>query len=128
MAKQWFVVPDVVRLPLSDEQWIEVKRELTYGEEQALSASSLKADSAKLGEGLALDMENFQTNRLLAWLVDWSLRDGADRPVPVTADAIRALTTDAAKEIHAALDKHIAALEEEKKARNGKPAPGSTSS
>ena len=32
MGASWFVQPDLVRLPLSDGQYLDVKRELTFGE------------------------------------------------------------------------------------------------
>lgn len=109
-----FVDPEVVRLTLSDGvNWIEVKRELTYGEEQKLAASSLRPDSAEMGKTIALDMERFNISRIAMWLTDWSFRDRNDKPVPITPATIGALRSRVAAEIDRLLTQHIQALEAE---------------
>ena len=50
MAKFRFIKPDTTRLQLSEGDWIEVKKILTYGEQQRLSGAALttiKSDPSK---------------------------------------------------------------------------------
>lgn len=121
MSRNRFVSPESVRLDISDGDWIEVKRQLTYQEEQELIGSVIA--SMRPGKELKLesgpDYARAQIERLALWLLDWSFRDGSDRPVPVNRDAIGVLDPDTAREIDAALDRHLGAMAEAKKARTG---------
>ena len=44
MSRNRFVKPETVRLPLSDEDWIDVKRSLTYGEAKRAAAKAFAAE------------------------------------------------------------------------------------
>jgi hypothetical protein len=113
-------------LPLSDGDWIEVKRRLTHGEQQRLAGAAIGKVS-QVGKGdaeLGLDLERFGIERLAIWLTDWSFRDSSDKPVKLTRSAIAALDPETVEEIDAALAAHIEALEQEKKAMTGSTSPG----
>jgi biotin synthase-related radical SAM superfamily protein len=106
-----FVSPNVVRLPLSDGDWIEVKERLSYAEQEQLNASSMKPVIVQEGGSrLELSLEVFNINRVAAWVVDWSFVGPDDRVVPVTRAYIEALDPATAAEITTALDAHVAAL------------------
>lgn len=105
MSRVRFVTPDTVKLTLSDGDWIEVKRQLTVGEER-------KAFQAIVGEvkdgWRRPNVEMVGVAEVEAYLVDWSFRDGHDKPVPLSRDAILQLDSESYNEIEAALQKHVA--------------------
>lgn len=124
---------EVVRLPLSDEDWIEVKNELSYGEEQRLASAGLgkvavstltpETETAEVG----LDLENYNIRRLSMWLVDWSFCDENDKRVDLSPDAIGALDPATVTEIDDALTAHIEAVEAGKKVKTRKRASATKS-
>lgn len=119
-----------VRLPLSDGDWIAVRRELTYGQQRRLTASGLTGvDAAAAGERLRVDLAAYDLERICTWVLDWSFRDADGEAVVFSREAVEALHPDAAAEINAALDAHIEAQAEKKApAAPGPSAPGATSS
>ena len=135
MPRSPFVVPEVVRLPLPDDHWLDVKARLTFGEQQALNAAGVTRMSGATGAaadadevGLGVDLARWMIERIHVWLVDWSFRDAQDKPVAVTRDAIRALDPDWARTIQDALDQHIEAAEAKKATPtpNGRTPTGTT--
>ena len=124
---------EVVRLGLSDDDWIEVKKELSYGEGQRLASAGLskvavstitpQTEEVEVG----MDMEAHNICRLLLWIVDWSFCGEKGKQVDVSADAIGALASSEVAEIDNALTAHIKAVEAEKKARKPKRAAATKS-
>ena len=117
MSRNRFVLPETVRLELSEGDWIEVKKRLTYGEQQRLAGGALRP---KLTDGeidISLDLETHSILRLSTWIVDWSFCDVKGKQVEVDRDAIASLEPDTVDEIEDALTAHIESLEEEKKRR-----------
>jgi hypothetical protein len=111
----WFVRPAVVRLDLGDGMWCEVKEQITYGESQRLSGAMLRSVNTGAGNNeIGVDFARFSILKLQTWLVDWSLRDEEDKPVPVSPAAIENLTPDAAGAIDEAINAHVAARTEGK--------------
>ena len=122
MPRNRFVEPETVRLELTDGDWIEVKKELTYGEEQRLAGAAMSVKSQLDGDkqvsgDIQLDMENerFAVLRFYLWLVDWSFINKALKPVKLTKAAIANLQHETADEIDQVLTRHIARVEEERK-------------
>ena len=115
---KWFVDPNTVRLDLSDGEWIEVKEELTYGEQQRLSNAAMTRfqDASAATPRIELDFERYQVIRLKTWLVDWSAKGKDGKSIKITDESIRAMHPDMAAEIDAALTAHIEALEAAKNA------------
>lgn len=116
--RNWFVDPDITRIEIFDgDAWIEVKKELAYGEKQRLNGAGLT--SIKRPEDgsteMGIDWGKFNLAKLSAWIVDWSLRDKNDKPVKVSPTAFAALDTDVADALLEAIDVHQEALEELKK-------------
>lgn len=109
-----FVQPESVRLPLSDGEWVEVKKQLSVGEER-------KAFQAIVGEvkdgWRRPNVEMIGVAEMAAYLVDWSFRDAQDKPVPVSVDAITQLDTETFTEIERALQLHDEAMRAEREAR-----------
>lgn len=117
MGKNRFVTAEEpLRLPLSDGDWVEVKPRLSYGEQQRLNSAVLRSVRGERGDNeVGIDYARFNILRLETWLVEWSLRDTKDKPVPVSRAAIENLDPDTAEEIDRALAEHIEA--QQKKAR-----------
>jgi len=107
-----FVEPDTTRLELTDDDWIEVKSRLDFGERNALASAGLKQQGTLSNGGspeFTIDLAAYKIERMLAYLVEWSFRDRDGDRVPVTRATVNALDPDTADEIDAALDAHIEA-------------------
>jgi hypothetical protein len=113
-----FVNPEVVRLPLRDAQWLDVKRELTIKEQREIFAHMIRDGQYEYGTAPQIDPEQVGRARVLGYVVDWSAE------VPFSADALDRVSVDTFAEILAAVDAHIAVVEvpDEKKAPAGAPA------
>lgn len=119
-----FVQPKIVRLPLTEGQWIDVKRELSYGEQTDMFASMRKQFGA--GTIPVLDTTLIGRARMAAYLLAWSFVDAEGTPVPVSPAAINNLDGETAREIAAALEAHDETIAEEKK-RSTAPASATNS-
>ena len=97
-----------VRLSLSADDWIVIRRELTVGQQRDLVRALRNADGA-------IDQTNYPPARALAYLVAWSFVDARGTVAPITAGAIEFLDTATLTEITEALNAHEAAIEQEKK-------------
>lgn len=118
------------RLPLSDGDWVLVHRELSYAQQRRLAAAGLTGVPAALveqggGEALNVDLAQFDIEKLVTWIMDWSFTDGDGDRVDVSREAIESLTVEAAEEIHRALTAYIA--EQDAKKAAGSRRPGATS-
>jgi len=114
MSRNRFVTPETATLQLSDDDWIEVKERLTYGEQQRLAGGALRP---KLTDGeidISLDLETHSILRLSTWIIDWSFCDAKGKQVEVSRDAIASLDPDTVEEIENVLTAHIEALEKKK--------------
>lgn len=124
MARNRFPQPDVVRLPLSDGDWIEIKKELNIGEEKDVSLLALRSVGMdEQGRNkLQHDYQLTPFAKAVVYLVSWSLWN-ADGPVKLHDDQkarlsqLRALDRDSWEEITAAIDKHEEAYLEGKKSQ-----------
>ncbi len=89
---QWFVKPEVVRVPIEGGHWIEVKKRLTAGETRKLNAASVK--EIRTDGRVTPDFEMMGKAEAIAYLVDWSLRDDQDKPIPIDTDARKIAALD----------------------------------
>jgi len=114
----WFVTPQIVRLPLSDQQWIDVKGELTAGEERAMFAAM-----GNVSPTMRLAGSGVREQWIVAYVLGWSLTDEDGRPVAFSAGALDALRGDRLAELWDAVNAHDervrGARDEEKKTRAG---------
>jgi len=105
MGRCRVVNPGLVRLPLSNGDYIDVQRELNGGEYYDMIAAM--ADRQKFA-------------KILAYVVGWSFVGEDDHPIPYALDdpeparrdTIGALDKGTLRELIAALDKHEAAQEQ----------------
>lgn len=104
MARCRFVQPDVVRLPLSDGDWIDVKKELNAGEQRRVFSRLVKA--MHFNEKAEVDPEQVGLSKVVEFLVGWSFTDSGGKPVPVSEAAIGNLDGATYAEIVKAVDAH----------------------
>ncbi len=104
-----FVQPDVVRLALSDGDWIDVKKELNAGESRKVFTRLVKA--MHFNEKAEVDPDQVGLSKVVEFLVGWSLVDAQGKPVPVSEAAINNLDAATYAEVVKAIDAHEAAGE-----------------
>jgi hypothetical protein len=120
MGRVRFVEPELVRLPLSDGDWIDVKKILTTGEQRRMFADMRRRFAP--GELPSVDPAQVALARAVAYIVMWSFVDRHGQPVPVSPGAIDQLDTWTFTEIREAIDAHERAqdqaFDDEKKTRS----------
>jgi hypothetical protein len=125
MARNRFPAPIVERLPLSDADWIEVKRDLTVGEEKDISLLAMRELSQTDGTvKFSMDYQLLPFAKAVVYLVGWSFHN-AKGPVKLEEEQrkrlsqLRALDRDTWEEIDAALARHEEAVAAQKKSSTG---------
>lgn len=108
MPRLRFVTPNTVRLDLTEGDWIEVKEQLTYAEQQRLSGAMLRTVKTAAGDNeMGVDFARYAVLRLQMYLTDWSFKGEDDKPVPLSPASIENLSQDAADEINGAIDRYL---------------------
>lgn len=124
-AHRPFVMPGTVRYELWDGdagetgvEWIELKRQITYGDEQDMAGKIVK--SIKIPEGaddeqkkqlkaeveVMLDVAIDGPFKILVWTVDWNLADDNGKSVDLEFESVRQLSLDYADEINRIIKEH----------------------
>jgi hypothetical protein len=104
MARNRFVTPGITRLPLSDGDWIDVKKELNAGEQRAIFTDLVKEMVA--GEKPHLDPKQVGKTKLMQYIVAWSFADAKGDVVPFSEGALENLDPDTYGELVEAVDAH----------------------
>ena len=115
MGRCRVVQPEMVRLPLSGGDFIDVKRELNAGEYFDLLVAQA-------------DRQSYA--KILAYVIGWSFVGAEGQPVPYSLDmpetarrdTVRSLDKDTSREVLAALDKHEQAVEAARAKKKDTPA------
>jgi hypothetical protein len=127
-----FVEPEVVRLPLSDGRWIDVKKELTAGEHNKVFARIVKRmGTAGDGSGTIsteLDAEKVGFTKLEQYIVGWSFTNGDGKPVPPSLAALMNLKAHIRREVAEAVDAHEERVNAELEAQKKQDPTGATAS
>lgn len=113
MGRNRFVSPRIVRLDLSDGDYLDVKYELTAGEERKSMATMVKRLEA--GQAAELDPEKVELATIAGYVVGWSFTNGTGDPIPVTESAILHLTSETFTEVYQAIAAHEQRVVAEKK-------------
>jgi hypothetical protein len=127
MARNRFPLPTVERLPLSEGDWIEIKRELNVGEEKDVTLLAMREISQEDGTvKFRPDYQLMPFAKAVIYLVGWSFHN-AKGPVKLEDDQkkrlaqLRALEPSSWEEIQTSIEQH-----EEKTADAKKPQGGTT--
>lgn len=118
-----FVTPGSQRLPLwgaelSDPgaEWIEVKNQITYGDEVDMAgkiltgirmpdnASDEEVRQIRQSVEIMLDVAVNGPFRILVWTVDWNLKDEDGKTVELSFEAVRRLALAWSDEINRLID------------------------
>lgn len=111
-----FVNPETVRLYLKAGDWIDVKKELTVGEEKRYRSAGFRGLSQRTdGSEIQVDWAALALARVEAYLVDWSEKR------PVSREAIEDLCQGDFEEIDTLVQAHIEAMAGEKKDPTARP-------
>ncbi len=132
MGRSRFVSPETTVLNLPGGDWIEVKKQLTVGEERAAfqrAIGEVNSDGWRRP-----NVEMLGLSEVHAYIVDWGgdgFRDTEGRRVEPTLAALQSMTANDYMEIDTAIKAHIQAMAEEEAARknekDGKNATAPTS-
>lgn len=125
-----FVRPEILTVPISQGDTLVVKKRLNAGERRAMFAAMSDATASAASGALRLNHLQVGMATILAYLLDWSLRDDDGRPVvirdqprQVVEAALDALDPESFGEILKAIEDHEKAMtlerEAEKNARDG---------
>lgn len=135
MGSIWTVAPETTRLDANWQGhafWLDVKRQLTEGERRRVAMAGFKGMSGfsqaqqptRTGESpretsLDIDWVSQSFTRTLTWVVDWSLSDEKGNKLALRRDTLEALHPGVYEAIEAAINAHVEAMEQEKKAPTG---------
>jgi len=113
------VAPAIERLTLSEGDWIEIKRELTVGEEREMYIATRRPRPADPGDPVTYDYDPalLPRARAEAYLLRWSLVDAAGAPLELSRDVLDRLEPDTFQELSDTIEKHREVISEEKKRR-----------
>ena len=129
MPTNAFVEPETVKIDILDDDWIVLKKCLTYGEESkltgvAVSGRVARREAEELEEEVArisdFSWSDYSIERIAMWVVAWSFIDAEGNNVPVNHDNVRSLRTDIANIVEDAISRHIEEQEEAGKASSTK--------
>lgn len=112
MSRCRFVQPDIVRLMLTDGDWVDIKRELTTGEQREMFGEMRRQFAP--GETPIFDGVQVGRARTAAYVVAWSFVDAGGKPVSVSRSAFDGLDVDTSAEIIKAIDAHEDVLASER--------------
>lgn len=114
-----FVQPDIVRLTLTDGDFVDVKKQLNAGEQRRLFAHMMRDMTP--GEKVQLIPEQVGRTKLVEYVIGWSFVDAENKPVPVSESAIDNLDTETYQELIKAIDEHEAAQDAAREAARANP-------
>lgn len=125
MSRNRFATGESVRIPLSDDDWIEVKKDLDTGDQKLLENAGVMPP-IRLADGSVtspIDWSRFEIEKVAIFLTDWSFKgaDGKVRPLKnadgvVSLQNIRALESETFDEVNAAILRHAVGRSAEKNA------------
>lgn len=99
---------ETVRKNLDETLWIEVKKELNYGDKRALRRPflhvAIEGDEAVVETVLQEEMEEANVQLMLCAIVDWNFQIEGER-IEITREAIDNLKDEVATAIVAILDR-----------------------
>jgi len=109
----YFVYDETDRIKLGDEDWVDIKRRMSYGDQQKLVAAYMqlqqRINPSKFAEKNMPDVEvDLQTGNIMLLLINikaWSLKDKDGEPAPVNEEFIRQLDISTANKIIEAINK-----------------------
>ena len=93
---RFFVSKETDRIDLGDGYWVDIKRRMSYGDQQKLVAHFIKFGDPKNPD---IDLSSGNIVLLELNIVDWNLVDESGKKVPVSREAIEQLEPEVANKI-----------------------------
>lgn len=125
MSRNRFVTNETVRLQLSDDDWIEIKKELNVMERKKLEGSPMSGAHQDTSSGdpnaveMSISWDRYFLQKLTLYIVEWSLLDEGGKHVKVTRSAIENLRDEDADEMMDAIKVHEEAMDDMRSKANG---------
>lgn len=133
----WCVSPDTTEVPFtatvrgeSRTAKLWLKNELTVGEEKESSMAGFRSfgkQQGREGAEVMVDWKSQSFARACAWIADWDLTDGRGNKLPIGRATVEALRGPVFDAMEAAINAHVEAMTDVKKAPSGD-APSSATS
>jgi hypothetical protein len=116
------VIPESVRIPLRDGQWIEVRKRLSYGEATKARAKAFTKELGSKGQ-LQVDMEQIGKIQIMSYLLNWSQTFNGE-PIPIHTPELLSSALDnqdeeTVNDITEAITAHIEKAKAEKNGQAG---------
>lgn len=111
MSRCPIVKPDYQRLPISQGDFLDVKKQLNTGEYREMIAGQYK-ESTDPERNVVVDLRRIGLCRVMAYLTGWSFVDLEGKPLPVSETALKLFDMGTWHEILTAIDEHHAATEQ----------------
>lgn len=121
---KWFAnIKGLKRIELGDGAWIDVREELSVGQEREMYKKSVKGQTTlESGEVRTdLDIKELSFAKVQAYLADWNATNDEGKSVEVCEDAIRGMDYAAYALIENAVIAHEKDIESKKKGPAQKP-------
>lgn len=116
------VIPELVRIPLRDGHWIEIRKRVTYGEANKARAAAFSRELGANGR-MQVDMEQIGKIQIMSYLLNWSQTFNGE-PIPVNtpellSSALDNQDEDTINEITDAISAHIEKAKAKKNVKAG---------
>lgn len=123
MGRDWFASQGREKIELGDGDWVEIRKELTYGEFiQFMQATGLDLSEQFTFNTLVTSMKPI----ILSYVTDWSVTDPNGQRVSVSAESVESMHNDCVLEIGTAIARSVGLITKEKKAPTTKTAAKKT--
>jgi len=107
MSRNRFVKPETVRLKLSEEEWVEIKKELNAGEARKQASLAVVPHILEGRVVDRVDWSQYELLRMELWVVDWHLHNAEGKVPKLSLDALRALDVTTFNEINDLISQHV---------------------
>lgn len=122
MARNRFVDPTASkRLELTEDDWLEVKNSINWGEALRLSAMYQAAVHEGGAVALAEGWDRYKIEEVMTWALDWSFVGADGEKVSLSREALAELDPESGDELLRALNAHVEAQRASPKVTSGEP-------
>lgn len=121
MGRCRVVSVETERVPLSDGDWVVLKKQLNVGEHRQILKA---AQTIRDGHEPTLDYLAYRFHTVLAYIAAWSLSDATGEILPITPTGLDLVDMETYDELREAVEAHeSASADTKKKTLTGKSAP-----